>query len=270
LPLFEANGLRKRFAGVEALRGVDLQVEPGEVVGIMGDNGAGKSTLMKVICGALQPDAGELRMNGAPVRFRNPRDAAAHGVAVVYQDLGLVDQRSVAANVFLGQEPSRFGLVDARRMNREARAVLNKLRIRIPSVRLPAGGLSGGQRQCIAIARAVHQGGDLVLLDEPTAALGPEQQANVLSLITDLKHQGKGIVLVSHNVDHVLAVADRVVVMRGGLVSGVRRVADTTAAEIVGLILGDTAAAVLDATHLPDEGTTGGEGPVRTAAERPR
>lgn len=248
MPLLEAVGLWKRFGGVEALRGVDLRVEPGEVVGLMGDNGAGKSTLLKVVCGVYRPDAGALRVDGARVGFRSPREAAAHGIAVVYQSLGLVDQRSVAANVFLGQEPRRFGLVHGRRMRREARAVLETLRIRIPSVRLPVGGLSGGQRQSIAIARAVHQGGVLVLLDEPTAALGPEQQANVLSLITDLKRQGKGVVVVSHNVDHVLAVADRVVVMRSGLVSGVREVAATTAAEIVGLILGDTAAAVLDET----------------------
>jgi ABC-type sugar transport system ATPase subunit len=136
-------------------------------------------------------------------------------------------------------------------MRTEARTVIDSLRIRISSVRLPVGGLSGGQRQCVAIARAVHQGGDLVLLDEPTAALGPEQQANVLEVIKDLRAHGKAVVVVSHNVDHVLAVADRVVVMRGGLVSGRRNVADTTAAEIVGLILGDTAATVLEHAGLP-------------------
>jgi D-xylose transport system ATP-binding protein len=251
MPLFEAVGLCKRFGGVEALRGVDFTVEPGEVVGLMGDNGAGKSTLMKTIAGVHRPDTGEIRMHGRPVVFRAPRDAAAAGIAVVYQDLALVDQREVAANVFLGREPRRWGVVDARRMRTEARTVIDSLRIRISSVRLPVGGLSGGQRQCVAIARAVHQGGDLVLLDEPTAALGPEQQANVLEVIKDLRAHGKAVVVVSHNVDHVLAVADRVVVMRGGLVSGRRNVADTTAAEIVGLILGDTAATVLEHAGLP-------------------
>ncbi|MDL4773006.1 ATP-binding cassette domain-containing protein [Actinomadura xylanilytica] len=246
MPLFEAVGVRKRFGGVDALRGVDFSIEPGEVVGLMGDNGAGKSTLMKVIAGAYRPDEGELRMDGEPCAFTGPRAAADHGIAVVYQDLGLVDERTVAANVFLGQEPRRFGVVDGRRMRAEARQVLDQLRIRIPSVRMPVAGLSGGQRQCIAIARAVHRGGRLVLLDEPTAALGPQQQDNVLSLIKDLKKQDKAVVVVSHNVDHVLAVADRVVVMRGGMVSGVRRVAETTAAEVVGLILGDTAAFALD------------------------
>ncbi|GAA4236891.1 ABC-type sugar transport system ATPase subunit [Streptosporangium album] len=251
MPLFEAVGVRKRFGGVEALRGVDFSVEPGEVVGLMGDNGAGKSTLMKVICGAYRPDEGEIRMAGRPQVFRSPRDAAACGIAVVYQNLGLVDQRSVAANVFLGQEPRRFGLVDTRRMRAEAREVLTTLRIRIPSVRMPVAGLSGGQRQCIAIARAVHQGGELVLLDEPTAALGPEQQQNVLSLIRDLRERGKAVVVVSHNVDHVLEVADRVVVMRGGLVSGMRDVATTTAAEVVGLILGNAPAAAHDGAPHP-------------------
>ncbi|WP_113701867.1 ATP-binding cassette domain-containing protein [Nonomuraea lactucae] len=257
MALFEAIGVRKSFGGVEALRGVDFAVEEGEIVGLMGDNGAGKSTLVKMICGAYRPDAGRLRMDGVPVTFRSPRDAAQRGVAVVYQTLGLVDQRDVATNVFLGQEPRRFGFVDARRMRREAREVLDTLRIRIPSVRLPVGGLSGGQRQCVAIARAVHQGGRLVLLDEPTAALGPEQQANVLRLVADLKAQGKAVVVVSHNVDHVLAVADRVVVMRGGLVSGVLEVAGTSAAEIVGLILGDRAAAALDPAGALHETTRG-------------
>ncbi|MCO6004211.1 ATP-binding cassette domain-containing protein [Actinoallomurus purpureus] len=249
MALFEAIGLRKRFGGVEALRGVDLAVRPAEVLGLMGDNGAGKSTLIKIICGAYRPDAGELRMDGEPVSFRNPRDAVDRGVSVVFQDLGLVDTRDVATNVFLGREPHRRGLVDARRMRREAREVLDTLRIHISSVRLPVGGLSGGQRQSIAIARAVHEGGRLVLLDEPTAALGPEQQRNVLDLIGDLRSQGKSVVMVSHNVDHVLAVADRVAVMRGGVVAGVREISETTAAEIVGLILGDTASSLL--TDVP-------------------
>lgn len=246
MSLFEAVGLRKRFRGVEALRGVDFHIDPGEVVGLMGDNGAGKSTLVKIVCGMHRPDAGELWMNGEPVSFRSPREAVARGIAVVYQDLGLVDQRSVATNVFLGQEPRRLGLVDRRRMRREAVEVLTSLRIRIPSVRLPVGGLSGGQRQSIAIARAVHQGGDLVLLDEPTAALGPEQQANVLSLIKDLRRHGKSVVMVSHNVDHVLEVADRVVVLRSGRVSGVRDVAVTDAHDVVGLILGAGVASAVD------------------------
>lgn len=268
MTVFEARGIRKRYGGVEALRGVDLQIASGEVVGLMGDNGAGKSTLMKVLCGAVRPDEGELTVDGEPFAMRSPRDADRHGIAVVYQDLALVDQRDVATNVFLGREPRRRMMVDRARMRREARAVLDDLSIRIASVRLPVGGLSGGQRQCIAIARAVHQGGRLVLLDEPTAALGPEQQANVLRLITDLRSRGTAVVVVSHNVDHVLAVADRVVVMRAGAVQGVRPVASTTASEIVGLILGDSAGeAVRLAAHdehpvvTPPVGATAGSHP---------
>ncbi|WP_406516198.1 ATP-binding cassette domain-containing protein [Streptomyces sp. NBC_00873] len=242
MPVLEVADIRKRFGGVEALRGVSLTIAEGEVIGLMGDNGAGKSTLMKVLCGAIRPDSGTLIMAGQPLSMRSPRDAAAHGISVVYQDLALVNQRDVATNVFLGQEPRRGFVVDRRRMRREARAVLDELSIRIPSVRLPVGGLSGGQRQCIAIARAVHQGGKVVLLDEPTAALGPEQQANVLKLITELRSRGTAVAVVSHNVDHVLAVADRVVVMRAGQVQGVRDVHSTSAADVVGLILGDTAA----------------------------
>ncbi|MFI1092582.1 ATP-binding cassette domain-containing protein [Streptomyces sp. NPDC020917] len=266
MPLLEVADIRKRFGGVEALRGVSLTIADGEVVGLMGDNGAGKSTLMKVLCGAIRPDSGTITMAGRPLSMRSPRDATAHGISVVYQDLALVNQRDVATNVFLGQEPRRGFVVDRRRMRREARAVLDELSIRISSVRLPVGGLSGGQRQCIAIARAVHQGGKVVLLDEPTAALGPEQQANVLKLITGLRERGTAVVVVSHNVDHVLAVADRVVVMRAGQVQGIRDVHSTSAADVVGLILGDTAAGAVShilgpSTEAPTASTTGTSAP---------
>jgi ABC-type sugar transport system ATPase subunit len=254
MAVLEVADIRKRFGGVEALRGVSMSVDAGEVVGLMGDNGAGKSTLMKTLCGAIRPDSGTMLMDGEPIHLRGPRDAGAHGIAVVYQDLALVDQRDVATNVFLGREPRKGIVVDRRRMRREARTVLDELSIRIASVRLPVGGLSGGQRQCIAIARAVHQGGRVVLLDEPTAALGPEQQANVLKLITTLKERGTAVIVVSHNVDHVLAVADRVVVMRAGQVQGVRDVHVTSAADIVGLIMGDVAA---DAVAHRGENTSG-------------
>lgn len=251
--LLEVRGISKRYGGVEALRSVNLQVAAGEVVGLMGDNGAGKSTLMKVLCGAERPDSGQLLLDGKPLQLRSPRHAVGEGIAVVYQDLALVDQRDVATNVFLGQEPRRHLMVDRRRMRRESRSVLDELNIRISSVQLPVGGLSGGQRQCIAIARAVHQGGRLVLLDEPTAALGPEQQANVLALIRDLRERGAAVVVVSHNVDHVLSVADRVVVMRAGAVQGERTVGATNAADIVGLILGDSAGQVVEHSRRPDD-----------------
>jgi ABC-type sugar transport system ATPase subunit len=237
-PLLEARGLAKRFLHVQALDDVSFRVYPGEVVALVGDNGAGKSTLMKSLCGAYQPDAGTILIDGREVAFRSPRDAMSHGIAVVYQDLALVDHRDVATNVFLGQEPVRGLAVDKPRMNREARQVLDTLKIRIPSVQTLVGLLSGGQRQAVAIARAVHQGGRLIFMDEPTAALGVREQAKVLRLIEDLRAHGTAVVVVSHNLQHVFSIADRIVVLRGGRNAGERVKAETTAEEIVRLIVG--------------------------------
>jgi ABC-type sugar transport system ATPase subunit len=245
VPLLEARGIRKAFLHVQALDGVDFRVEPGEVVALVGDNGAGKSTLMKTLCGAYQPDAGTVLIDGAEVALRDPHDAMARGIAVVYQDLALVNHRDVATNVFLGREPLRGLTVDKERMVRESREVLQRLKINIPSVYTLVGLLSGGQRQAVAIARAVQQGGRLVFMDEPTAALGVQEQGKVLRLIEDLKADGTAVVVVSHNLQHVFHVADRIVVMRGGHNAGERVKAETTAEEIVGLIVG--AAAVLPA-----------------------
>ena len=211
-PLLEARGISKAFLHVQALDNVDFRVDPGEVVALVGDNGAGKSTLMKTLCGAYQPDAGSIVFNGRPVTMRTPRDAIALGIAVVYQDLALVDHRDVASNVFLGREPTRGVAVDKPRMVREAREVLNDLKITIPSVQTLVGLLSGGQRQAVAIARAVHQGGRLIFMDEPTAALGVREQAKVLRLIEDLRSPGTAVVVVSHNLQHVFSIADRIVV----------------------------------------------------------
>jgi ABC-type sugar transport system ATPase subunit len=237
-PLLEARGLTKSFLHVQALNGVDFGVIRGETVALVGDNGAGKSTLMKILCGAYHPDAGEILVDGKPVAMRTPRDAMAHGIAVVYQDLALVDHRDVATNVFLGRELTRGLVVDKSRMAREARQVLNTLKINIPSVQTLVGLLSGGQRQAVAIARAVHQGGRLIFMDEPTAALGVQEQAKVLRLIEDLKANGTAVVVVSHNLQHVFHVADRIVVLRGGRNAGERLKKDTTPEEIVRLIVG--------------------------------
>lgn len=242
--LLDVSDVSKRFGGVQALADVSFSIQPGEVLGLMGDNGAGKSTLMKMIAGVHRPDTGHLSLRGEQITLRNPRDAAELGIAVVYQDLALVDTRDVAANVYLGRELTRFGFLQKRKMRAEAREVIDSLGIRIKSVRSTVAGMSGGQRQCVAIARAVHQGGDLVLLDEPTAALGPEQQANVLDLIRRLQSRGTTVIVVSHNIEHVMAVCDRVVVMRGGRVAGVRVVAETTAADVIHLIMGSAAVPV--------------------------
>jgi ABC-type sugar transport system ATPase subunit len=236
--LLEARGISKSFLHVQALDAVDFRVAPGEVVALVGDNGAGKSTLMKTLCGAYQPDAGSIVFDGRPVTLRTPRDAIALGIAVVYQDLALVDHRDVASNVFLGREPTRGAAVDKPRMVREAREVLDNLKVTIPSVQTLVGLLSGGQRQAVAIARAVHQGGRLIFMDEPTAALGVREQAKVLRLIEDLRSQGTAVVVVSHNLQHVFSVADRIVVLRGGRNAGERIKVETTPEDIVRLIVG--------------------------------
>jgi simple sugar transport system ATP-binding protein/D-xylose transport system ATP-binding protein len=242
MPLLAARGISKAFLHVQALDNVDFHVYPAEVVALVGDNGAGKSTLMKTLCGAYQADAGTILIDGEEAAIRSPHDAMARGIAVVYQDLALVNHRDVATNVFLGREPLRGITVDKGRMVRESREVLQRLKIRIPSVYTLVGLLSGGQRQAVAIARAIQQGGRLVFMDEPTAALGVQEQGKVLRLIEDLKAHGTAVVVVSHNLQHVFHVADRIVVMRGGRNAGERVKAETSAEEIVGLIVGAPAA----------------------------
>lgn len=235
----KAEGLAKRYGGVQALNSVDFECKAGEVVALMGDNGAGKSTLIRILCGATKPDSGQIVIDGSVRIINRPQDAITNGISVVYQDLALVGSMDVARNVFLGHELRRFGFVRISKMREEAKVLLDQLKIKISSTKLQVESLSGGQRQCIAIARAVRLGSDFVLLDEPTAALGPEQQANVLRIVTELRDAGKGIVIISHNIDHVLAVSDRIVVMRAGQVAGIRNTKETTRQEIVSMIVGD-------------------------------
>jgi len=237
-PLLEARGISKTFLHVQALANVDFAVYPGEIVALVGDNGAGKSTLMKILVGAYQPDGGQVFVDGQEVHLHSPNDARALGIAVVYQDLALVNHRDVASNVFLGREPKRGLVVDKRRMVRESHRVLQRLKINIPSVYAQVGYLSGGQRQAVAIARAIQQGGRLIFMDEPTAALGVQEQAKVLGLIEDLKAHGTALVVVSHNLQHVFHFADRIVVLRGGRNAGERLKRQTTTEEIVRLIVG--------------------------------
>ena len=235
----KAEGLAKRYGGVQALNSVDFECKAGEVVALMGDNGAGKSTLIRILCGATKPDSGQIVIDGSVRIINRPQDAITNGISVVYQDLALVGSMDVARNVFLGHELRRFGFVRIAKMREEAKVLLDQLKIKISSTKLQVESLSGGQRQCIAIARAVRLGSDFVLLDEPTAALGPEQQANVLRIVTELRDAGKGIVIISHNIDHVLAVSDRIVVMRAGQVAGIRNTNETSRQEIVSMIVGD-------------------------------
>jgi ABC-type sugar transport system ATPase subunit len=236
--VLETRGVRKSYGSVEALRGVDFKVLRGETVALVGDNGAGKSTLIKILCGALQPDEGELSVEGEVVRLASPRAARDRGISVVYQDLALVDGFDIAQNVFLGRAPVRFGRIDRKRMARETTEVLTELTVNLPSVRTPVRFLSGGQRQAVAIARAVHQGGRVLIMDEPTAALGVQEGGKVLQLIETLKSRDLSIVVVSHNLEHVFTIADRIVVLRAGRVAGSRDKATSSHSDIVGLIMG--------------------------------
>jgi D-xylose transport system ATP-binding protein len=237
-PLLELRKVSKSFGALRALNQVDFRVYPGEIQALVGDNGAGKSTLVKTISGAHQADTGEFLFNGKPVTIGSPDDAFALGIATVYQDLALVGTRDVAHNLFVGREPTKWGMVDRRRMVTEARGVISLLNVDIPSVDALVQHLSGGQRQAVAIGRAVHEGRSILVLDEPTAALGVRESHQMLTLIERLRDQGKAIVIVSHNLLHVFRIADAITVIRGGQIVGTRRKRDTTADEIVKMITG--------------------------------
>ncbi|MFF4381727.1 ATP-binding cassette domain-containing protein [Kitasatospora sp. NPDC001547] len=239
-PVLQLRSVSKRFGAVQALTDVDLTVHAGEVLALVGDNGAGKSTLVKTIAGVHPVDDGTLTWHGDPVRLARPQDATALGIATVYQDLALCDNLDVIANLFLGHEKRRRGLLDEVAMEQHARRLLDTLAIRIPDVRTPVAALSGGQRQVVAIARALVGEPALVILDEPTAALGVEQTAQVLDLVERLREQGLAVVLVSHNMADVRAVADTVAVLRLGRNNGVFPVADTTQEQIIAAITGAT------------------------------
>lgn len=238
MKVLELRGIAKYYGHVRALDGVDFDLEEGEVVALVGDNGAGKSTLIKIISGATEPDRGEIYVDGQRAHLRGPHDAAALGIRTVYQHLALIDTRDVLSNLFLGREPSRWGIVDRGRMLEDARRILSELKIRIPSLNEPVGNLSGGQRQAVAIGRALLQGSRIVILDEPTAALGVEETRKVLELIDKLRARGLSLIVISHNLNHVFSVADRITVLRGGMRVGTHRRAETTGEEIVRLITG--------------------------------
>jgi simple sugar transport system ATP-binding protein len=232
--------LARHFGGVQALRSVSLHVDAGEVLGVVGDNGAGKSTLLKILAGALRPSAGEIALDGSPVTFAGPRAAQDHGVAAVYQDLALAGQRDVVANFFLGREITRryTGWLDAKAMADHTVSELARLHTRIPDVHVMARDLSGGQRQALAIARACAWSSKILLLDEPTSALGVEQQDQVLELIRRVRGEGIAVILISHQMPHVLAVCDRVVVLRLGEVAATLEAGQLTAENLVGYITG--------------------------------
>lgn len=240
--------MRKRYGGVEALAEADFTVYPREIHALVGDNAAGKSSLIKALSGAAPADAGEIRFEGKPVAIRQPRDAKALGIETVYQDLALADNLDIPANIFLGRELLGKGLLapfmDLRRMNQEAAKLLGRLKIRIPDLRQKVRTLSGGQRQCVGIARAVYFDARVIILDEPTAALGVEETRKVLELAKEMREQGHTIVMISHNLAHVFDLCDRISVMKTGCVVGSRHISETTREEILRLIvLGREAAA---------------------------
>lgn len=239
----KVTGIGKSFGGVEALRGVDFEVARGEVMALVGDNGAGKSTLMKVLAGAIAADQGNFQMDGKPVSVSTPLDATSLGIQIVYQDLALCENLDVSANLSLGAEPLKPGWtflprflrpIDEIEMEVKAKAAIDRLQVRtLRSVRAKVGGLSGGQRQAIAIARAVGAESSVVLLDEPTAALGVAQTRQVLDVVKRLRDTGHAVVYISHNLRDIFEVADRICVLRHGMNVATWRTADTTPDEIV-------------------------------------
>jgi len=260
-PILELRDASKAFGYVVALNHAYVAAYPGEVVALVGDNGAGKSTMVKVLAGIYPMDAGELAFEGQPVSIGNPKDAQNLGIATVFQDLALVEALDVAANMYLGRPLKRSIFVDRAAMVEGAADLLRELRIRLPSVRIPVGALSGGQRQGVAIARAILQRGRVIIMDEPTAALGVRETQHVEEIIQELRRSGRAIILVSHDLEFVFRVADTIEVLRLGSVRGVRRRAETTREEIVGLITGlvqmtDDGLAAANVAHLPEVGST--------------
>jgi simple sugar transport system ATP-binding protein len=242
-PLLEVKGLSKHFGPVQALNDFSMIVRPGEVVALAGDNGAGKTTVIKAISGVYKPSAGQILLAGKKVEFETPQEAREKGIETIYQDLALADNLSIGANIFLGREPMRplFGFLpalDRKKMAEAARETMALLDFHVSRLEAPVSNFSGGQRQAVAIGRAVFWDAKILIMDEPTAALGVPEQRKVLGLIHQLKAQGRGIIFISHNLQDIFAVSDRIIVLRRGKEVGERRIADTTHDEIVKLMIG--------------------------------
>jgi simple sugar transport system ATP-binding protein len=235
-PLLRLTGVGKRYGAVGALAGVDLELERGQIACVLGDNGAGKSTLIKIVAGLHPPDEGTIEIDGEPVRFASPRQAIERGVATVYQDLAIAPLMPVWANFFLGRELrkgrgplTRMDIVAMRQVSREALATMG---VDLPDVERPIGGLSGGERQCVAIARAVHFGARILILDEPTAALGVKQAGVVLRYVAAAKARGVGVIFITHNPHHAHAVGDRFLLLQRGRSQGLFSRADVTVEDL--------------------------------------
>ncbi len=241
--ILDIKSVSKRFGGVQALNNVSIHLEEGEVLALAGDNGAGKSTLIKVVSGVYHPDQGDIIYKNESIQLDNPMFARQKGIETIYQDLALADNLNVGANIFLGREPiiKKFGLpaIDRRLMLSESKKILKNLEIDIPesSLEQPVGKLSGGQRQAVAIGRALYWNAKLLIMDEPTAALGVPEQRNVMKLIQKLKEQKVSIIFISHNLTDIFQASDRIVVLRRGIKAGERLIKETNSDEIVKLMI---------------------------------
>ncbi|MFE1320960.1 ATP-binding cassette domain-containing protein [Kitasatospora phosalacinea] len=244
-PVIQARGLVKRYGHVTAIDGADFDLLPGEVLAVIGDNGAGKSSLIKALTGAVTPDEGEIRLNGEVIRFNGPQDARSHGIETVYQDLAVAASMDIASNMFLGRELLRPGplgsvlrMVDKKRMREEAAAHMADLKIGLRSLTQPVETLSGGQRQAVAVARAVAWARSVVVMDEPTAALGVKESGQVLDLIRRVRDKGLPVILISHNMPHVFEIADRIHVHRMGRREALIKPSDYSMSEVVAIMTG--------------------------------
>ncbi|MDD4802962.1 MAG: ATP-binding cassette domain-containing protein [Syntrophomonas sp.] len=238
-PVVRVSHLSKSYGNITALRDVSLDIYTGEILAIVGDNGAGKSTLIKTLSGAIKADSGYIQVGEQSYHFLSPTKAIRLGISAVYQDLALVDCRDVVCNIFLGREIVKAGLlIDRRKMEKEARRVLNSLQVNIPSLKTPVGLLSGGQRQGVAVARAIIQGGNVIIFDEPTAAMGVQESAKVIRLMQELARTGMAVVVISHNLHHVFEIAQRICVLRQGQIAAVCNTMDYQPNQIVELIMG--------------------------------
>jgi ABC-type sugar transport system ATPase subunit len=235
--LLNAENISKSYGGVRAVEDVSLHVAAGEVVAVVGDNGAGKSTFTKILAGAVRPDSGSLSFERRAVTFHSPKDAQRLGIEMLQQDLALVGDFNAAENLFFGRELSILGILRGKKMTDETREVLQQLGVSLPDSKMPVRYLSGGQRQAVAIGRVLAWGSKVIILDEPTAALGVQESRQVLEMIKRMRADGRTIVLITHNMDHVLEVADRVIVMRRGKKVGDLAVGNIQIADIVHLIV---------------------------------
>lgn len=256
-PLLAARAVSKAFGGIHAVEDVTIEFPASTVTAIVGDNGAGKSTLIKILSGVLQPDTGHLEVGGRPVRFASPAAARAVGIETVHQDLALADHRDVVENVFMGREIVRrlgpLGILNRPAMQAATLQILEELNVRIPSIRQEVRRLSGGQRQAVAIGRAVHWGSRILIMDEPLAALGLQEQRRVQDLIARLAERGLTQIIVSHNLDHVFSLSTRIAVMRLGRLVGIRETSKTDREEIVRLVAGLGQTSPASRTSATDE-----------------